>query len=141
MSPQKQHFHSLSCPGFSFFETCHSPFDPPTSIIPSQSDTARTCPSGPGAGSRQRSSLRKDGGDGEDDSSYEEEEEQEEDLDTDSACSVGSRCDTPNRGEEEEEDEDEEEHGMFWKKGSHRADEEAACDLDGELDIEQIERN
>ncbi|KAL2083335.1 hypothetical protein ACEWY4_021108 [Coilia grayii] len=137
---QKQHFHSLSCPGFSFFETCHSPVDPPTSTIPSQSETTHTCPSGLGAGSRQGS--RKRDGDGEEDSSYEEEEEEEgEELDSDSACSVGSRCDTPNRGEEEEDDEEEEEHGMFWK-GVHRVEEkEAACELDGELDIEQIERN
>ncbi|XP_041922530.1 protein FAM53B-like [Alosa sapidissima] len=129
---QKQHFHSLSCPRFSFFETCHSPVDPPPSIIPSHSETTRTCPSGLGAGFGR--GLHQRGGDGDGDSSNEEE-------DTDSACSVGSRCDTPNRGEEEEDEEEDEEHGTFWKGSSRAEEKDALCELDGELDIEQIERN
>ncbi|XP_062375131.1 protein FAM53B-like [Sardina pilchardus] len=132
---QKQHFHSLSCPGFSFFETCHSPVDPPPSIISSLSETTRTCPSGLGAGFGR--GLHQRGGDEEGDSSDEEEEED----DTDSACSVGSRGDTPNRGEEEEEEEEDEEHGTFWKGSSRAKEKDALSELDGELDIEQIERN
>lgn len=130
---QKQHFHSLSCPGFSFFETCHSFGDASPIIIPSQSETTRTCPSESGAGFGQ--SLHQRVGNGEEDSSDEQEE------DTDSACSVGSRCDSPNRGEEEDEEEEDEEHGTFWKDSRRLEEKEAACQLDEELDIEQIERN
>lgn len=130
---QKQHFHSLSCPGFSFFDTCHSLGDMPPSIIPSQSETMRTCPSDMGTGFGR--GLQQRFGDGEEDSSDEQEE------DTDSACSVGSRCDSPNRGEEEEEEEEDEEHGTFWKDSRRAEEKETACELDEELDIEQIERN
>nr|XP_061793927.1 protein FAM53B-like [Nerophis lumbriciformis] len=77
MTQQLQTFQSLSCPGFSFFDSCRS--DPPPA---SQRQSEFTTVSELGLDHRQEVT-----GDGEDSS--------DEEADSDSACSVGSRSGSP----------------------------------------------
>ncbi|XP_077351413.1 protein FAM53B-like isoform X2 [Festucalex cinctus] len=109
MTQQLQTFQSLSCPGFSFFDSCQSNLRPS-----SQRHSDFTAMSELGLEPRQEATR-----DGEDSS--------DEELDSDSACSVGSRSGSP-RGKV-----------ALWKgdRGSTRD----IFQLGGELDLEQIERN
>ncbi|XP_061546093.1 protein FAM53B-like isoform X1 [Phycodurus eques] len=109
MTQQLQTFQSLSCPGFSFFDSCQSSLPPS-----SQCKSEFTVVSELGLEPRQEVT-----GDGEDSS--------DEELDSDSACSVGSRSGSP-RGEV-----------ALWKgdRGATRD----IFQLGGELDLDQIERN
>ncbi|XP_019715528.1 protein FAM53B-like, partial [Hippocampus comes] len=109
MTQQLQTFQSLSCPGFSFFDTCQS------SLPPSRHRQLEfTAVSELGLEPRQE--AMRDGKDSSD-----------EELDSDSACSVGSRSGSPR------------EKIALWK--GDRASSRDIFQLGGELDLEQIERN
>ncbi|XP_037128438.1 protein FAM53B-like [Syngnathus acus] len=109
MTQQLQTFQSLSCPGFSFFDNCQSSLPPS-----SQRQSEFTAVSELGLEPRQEATK-----DGEDSS--------EEELDSDSACSVGSRSGSP-RGQV-----------ALWE--GDRDSTRDIFQLGGELDLEQIERN
>ncbi|TNN63334.1 Protein FAM53B [Liparis tanakae] len=114
-SPKLQTFQSLSCPGFSATDSCHSGLLPPASYQPDLDFTG---------GSELILESRQEvaGDDGEEDSSFEE-------LDSDSACSVDSRPGSPVgiAGRKH----------TLWKGGTQRD----IFQLGGELDLDQIERN
>ncbi|XP_061915259.1 protein FAM53B-like [Entelurus aequoreus] len=114
MTQQLQTFQSLSCPGFSFFDSCQS--SPPASNPPAgRPDADFTAVSELGLEPRQEAP-----GD--------EEDSSDEDLDSDSACSVDSPSGSPVPG-----------HLALWE-GDCGADRDI-FQLGGELDLEQIERN
>ncbi|XP_070772443.1 protein FAM53B-like isoform X2 [Enoplosus armatus] len=120
MTQKLKTFQSLSCPGFSATDGCPSSLAPPIFEPSSQQDSDFTAVSELGLESRKEVA----GDDEEEDSSYEE-------LDSDSACSVDSRPESP--------------VGMvdgkctLWKGdcGTQRD----IFQLGGELDLDQIERN
>nr|XP_057914493.1 protein FAM53B-like [Doryrhamphus excisus] len=114
MTQQLQTFQSLSCPGFSIFDSCQSSLpvsNPPTGRL----DSEFTAVSELGRGPRQ-------------DAMVDEEDSSDEELDSDSACSVGSPPGSPVKGKV-----------ALWK-GDCSATRDI-FQLGGELDLEQIERN
>ncbi|CAJ1067225.1 protein FAM53B-like [Xyrichtys novacula] len=117
MTQKLQTFQSLSCPGFSAADSCHSDLPPPTAEAFTHLDSDFAAVSELGQKSRQEMNE-------EEDSSYEE-------LDSDSACSMDSRPGSPvsTVGGKR----------PLWKGdcGTQRD----IFQLGGELDLDQIERN
>ncbi|XP_051936845.1 protein FAM53B-like isoform X2 [Hippocampus zosterae] len=109
MTQQLQTFQSLSCPGFSFFDSCQSSL-PPSCHRQLEFTTVSEL------GLEPRQEAMRDGKDSSD-----------EELDSDSACSVGSRSGSP-QGKV-----------ALWKGDC--ASSRDIFQLGGELDLEQIERN
>lgn len=122
MTQKLQTFHSLSCPGFSGPDSCHSYMPPPSARSLSQSESDFACASDLCAETQQEVDEE------EDDSSYKE-------LDSDSACSLDSRPGSPCRGVGERMGQ-----GRTLWKGEYGT-EKDIYQLGGELDIDQIERN
>ncbi|XP_056147764.1 protein FAM53B-like [Lampris incognitus] len=120
MTQRRQTFQSLSCPGISAADSCHSSLPLPSFRSTSQSDSDFTPVSDLGLEARQQAMT----GEEEEDSSYEE-------LDSDSACSVDSRTGSPVGVVDSK--------CILWKDdcGTQRD----IFQLGGELDLDQIERN